>query len=245
MVIVPTYPPNRRYSSSSSSDCFCGIVGKFRREFQEIVLPKSSLSKSGNLILRVLCIIFIAIVVLLFLALSVYHVATKGVSFPKTVDVEVNVVPVPDPRWNGLYNGTYLAVGGSGRFSSRSASSSTSSVAYKFALAEHQFRMDRKVDPYDGRPYFEFKSRPVTASDYVRRLRFFSGEPFSLVIRADDWESSTRATITVQRELWREYYPGSPNLEVEREFLADGIISVTYSAAEVIYYKKFKRLLFS
>ncbi len=148
------------------------------------------------------------------------------------------------PKWNGVFNGTYVAESGSGRFSSKSASNSRSSMAFRFALAEHRLRIDRKTDRATGRTYYQFKSRPAETSstEYLRQLTFFSGEPFSMSETHSGWSMTTVATITVRKNIWREKYPGMPDLEVEREFLPGGVISVQYSAEDVIYYKKFEKI---
>ena len=142
-------------------------------------------------------------------------------------------------KWRGVYNGTYVVEPGSGHFSSRSASNSSSSMAYRFSATENRLKIDRKVDPEDGRPYFEFKTLDGV---YSRKVRFYSGVPLQVVVvKAKDWSMTTRVVITVRKDVWIEAYQGSPPVTVKREFLGGGVLLVNYMADNVIYRKRFKK----
>ncbi|KAH9394128.1 hypothetical protein TYRP_021262 [Tyrophagus putrescentiae] len=173
---------NRRGSSSSNTSFSC----------------KAKFGAVGNCIVGTLAFFFILILIVLALVFSDGSSSADDTSSP--------------PKWNGVFNGTYVAENGSGRFSSKSASNSRSSMAFRFALAEHRLRIDRKTDRATGRTYYQFKSRPAETSstEYLRQLTFFSGEPFSMSETHNGWSMTTVATITVRKNIWREKYPGMP-----------------------------------
>lgn len=168
-----------------------------------------------------------------------------------------------------VFTGTYIAEPDSDRFSSVSASQSTSSMAYQFALFESQLQIGYKVDSRNsGQLYYEFIARPLTETDLQiietfnhfdspfqpldlldykdsrkKIFHFVSGEPFKVMTFEDDMTSETMATITVNLGEWLELYESTPQLEVKRKFEDNGnTISVTYEADGVIFYKKFKKI---
>lgn len=110
------------------------------------------------------------------------------------------------------------------------------------ANKEHRIKIEKKTDNYNDRTYFEFKSQPSTAAYYTNNFIFFNGEPFNKEIAHDGWSMKALVTITVKENIWLEKWTGNPDIDVEREFLPDGVMSVTYKAEDVIYYKKFEKV---